>query len=691
MFKKILVANRGEIALRIICTCRRMGIGTVAVFSKADSSSLHVKEADESFYIGDSIPAKSYLRIEKLLDAAKEKGCEAIHPGYGFLSENSEFARNCSDEGIIFIGPSAEAIELMGEKDMAKREMEKAGIPVVPGYYGEKQTKQFLFKEGEKIGYPLIIKSVHGGGGKGMRVVQKKEDFSNALVSVENESRKSFGESRVMLECFIKLPRHIEFQIIGDQHGNIVHLFERDCSLQRRHQKIVEESPSLFIDNKIRELMSDAAVKAAKAVKYTGAGTVEFILGDDNRFYFMEMNTRLQVEHPVTEMITRLDLVELQLRIAAGENLQLTQSKINKRGHAIEARIYAENPSMGFLPSTGELNKLSIPEAFKSKQSQFHCADGLSSSSLRIDIGVKEGDHIGTNYDPMIAKMIVHADTRKNAIIAMRNALAQTAILGVETNLGFLQSIFHDEDFKESQQNTLFVESRLDSLVEKENISRDWLFWVSAISCLLEDLAQAENNILNSLDPTSPWNFKNSWRTGVNEPFRVHLKNHKGEVKEIKISANVNSFQILNANKKISVSVSQIGNLLKLNWDEHKSDFGSKVLVLHHESRLVAVHSHGRETFRRVDPLYFKKKEENQELKLFAPMPGNLLRVIVKPGEYVNRGQQLLVLEAMKMEHTILAPSDCIVLKILFNQGDLVQNGSELIEFTPLKNTDEKT
>ena len=686
MFKKILIANRGEIALRIIGTCRRMGIRTVAVFSEIDSCALHVQEADESFFIGESAPEKSYLRIDKMLDAAKEKGCEAIHPGYGFLSENAEFAKQFSASGIIFVGPTAEVIELMGEKDKAKGLAESVGVPVVPGYFGEKQSKQFLLKEADKIGYPLMIKAVLGGGGKGMRLVQKKEDFVKSLESVENEARKAFGDSRVMLECFVKQPRHIEFQILGDQHGNIVHLFERDCSLQRRHQKIVEESPSLFIDDKIREQMADAAVTVAKAVKYIGAGTIEFILGDDHRFYFMEMNTRLQVEHPVTEMITKLDIVELQLRIAAGEKLNLTQSKINKSGHAIEARICAENPAAGFLPSTGELQKIAIPEAIKLEEVQSQGDYGVSSSSLRIDTGVGEGDYVSINYDPLISKMIVHADTRKNAIKAMRNALEQTAVIGLETNLALLQSIFLNGDFEESQQDTLFVESNLDSLLGQEKFSTEWISWAVAVYCFIEDSAKVENRAQNSSDSTSPWDINSSWRAGGNETYPVHLKNQKGEVTEIRIATKENSFQILNANKTIPLSVSQIGNFLELNWSEgDKNVFGSKLLVLHHESQLVAVHKHGREFFRRVDQLYFEKQEENQELRLSAPMPGKVIRVFVEAGERVSRGQHLLVVEAMKMEHAILSPSDGVVGKVLFNKGDLVQNGSELIEFTQLK------
>ena len=687
MFKKILIANRGEIALRIIGTCRRMGIGTVAVFSEADSDALHVKEADEECFIGEAAPTKSYLIIDKILDTAKEKGCEAIHPGYGFLSENAQFARRCSGSGITFIGPSAEAIELMGEKDRAKDVMLKAGVPVIPGYYGEEQSKQFLLKEADKIGYPLMVKAVFGGGGKGMRVVQKKEEFEFALTSVENEATKAFGKSRVMLESFIKKSRHIEFQVLGDQYGNIVHLFERDCSVQRRHQKIVEESPSLFIDNQLRDKIADAAVIAAKSVKYTGAGTVEFIIGDDNRFYFMEMNTRLQVEHPITEMITGIDLVECQLQIAAGGKLNLKQSKINKSGHAIEARIYAENPAGGFLPSTGELHKLAIPEAGKSVKNLTYGFNNLSPPILRIDTGVKEGDQISIDYDPLIAKLIVHADTRKNTIIAMLKALSETAVIGVDTNLGFLQSIFLDGDFKESQQDTLFIESNLDSLLEQEKYSAEWVCWTVAVYCFIEDSANAEKNALNSSDPSSPWNSKSSWRALRYDPYRVHLRNHKGELSEIRIVVKGDSFYILNSNKQIYVTVSQTGSLLELKWSEgDEYGFGEKLLVLHHESQLVAVHKNGREFFRRVDTLQFEKQEENQELRLFAPMPGNVIRILVTAGERVSQGQQLLVIEAMKMEHAILAPTDGFVVKVLFKQGDLVQNGSELIEFTQLKN-----
>ena len=365
MFDKILIANRGEIACRIIRTCRGMGVRTVAVFSNADANALHVQLANEACHIGESAPAESYLRIENLLYAAKKHFAQAIHPGYGFLSENAEFAQQCSQSGIVFIGPSVEAIEQMGAKDQAKRVMESVGVPVVPGYKGHEQNPDFLHAEAEKIGYPIMIKAVLGGGGKGMRVVLRQKDFPDALESVRSEAQNAFGDDRVLIECFVSGPRHIEFQIFGDMHGNVIHLFERDCSLQRRHQKIVEESPSPFLDEKLRSKMAVAAVSAAKAIKYTGAGTVEFIVGENRKFFFMEMNTRLQVEHPVTEMITGLDLVEWQLRIATGEKLPLSQKSVKQKGHAIETRIYAENPEIGFLPSIGVLQGVVFPDNVK--------------------------------------------------------------------------------------------------------------------------------------------------------------------------------------------------------------------------------------------------------------------------------------------------------------------------------------
>ena len=474
MFDKVLIANRGEIACRINRTCHKMGIRTVAVYSAVDDSSYHVKIADEACQIGEAPPAESYLQIKKLLNAAKKYGAQAIHPGYGFLAENAKFAHQCAQSGIVFIGPSVATIEQMGAKDKAKSLMENAGVPVVPGYIGDEQSSATLYSEAEKIGYPLMIKAVLSGGGKGLRLVQKKEDFSAALESVRNESRQAFADERVLLECLVSSPRHIEFQIFGDQYGNVIHLYDRDCSLQRRHQKIIEESPSPFLDQNLRLQMASAAVAAAKAVKYVGAGTVEFIVGDDREFFFIEMNTRLQVEHPVTELITGLDLVEWQLRIAAGEKIPLNQDEVRLTGHAIEARIYAENPDSGFLPSYGTLQCLVFPDLFQ-KNNKDNDGTSQSWSSIRIDTGVQVGGEISIHYDPMIAKLIVHSDSRIHAIDAMKSALAQSGVIGVVTNLGFLQTIIQHSDFAACEIDTLFVESNLESLLSEKDVTADWV------------------------------------------------------------------------------------------------------------------------------------------------------------------------------------------------------------------------
>ena len=684
MFEKILIANRGEIACRIIRTCRRMGIRTVAVYSEADAGALHVQLADEACCIGKSAPAESYLRIVNVLDAAKKHDAQAIHPGYGFLSENAEFARQCSKSRIVFIGPSAEAIEQMGAKDQAKCVMENAGVPVVPGYKGAEQSPEFLHAEAEKIGYPLMIKAVLGGGGKGMRVVRKQTDFTEALESARNEARNAFGDDLVLLECFVSGPRHIEFQIFGDQHGNVIHLFERDCSLQRRHQKIIEESPSPFLDDELRSSMAEAAVAAAKAVKYTGAGTVEFIVGDDRGFFFMEMNTRLQVEHPVTEMISGLDLVEWQLRVAADEKLPLTQHEVNQTGHAIEARIYAENPETGFLPSIGTLQRLALPETFqkiKNKEDN----NSQSWSSIRIDSGVEQGGEISIHYDPLIAKLVVHADSRKQAIRTMQTALAQSGVLGVETNLGFLQSILQHPYFDAGKMDTLFVDSNLESLLVENQDSVDWVCWGTAIACLLEDYAESETKAQESMEPCSPWNSLNNWRTGFPEPHRVQLRNQQGTETEVMIIKENNSFRILNETEGILVKVSRHGDLLDLSWNtKGLEEFGHHLLVLMNDVHVLTVHEKGRNYFTRLDPLAFEQSEELRDSRLSAPMPGNIIRVLVQAGDKVISGQPLLVMEAMKMEHTINAPADGIVEQVFFQTGDLVQNDAELIKFSLL-------
>ncbi|HET7922818.1 MAG TPA: acetyl-CoA carboxylase biotin carboxylase subunit, partial [Gammaproteobacteria bacterium] len=449
MFKKILIANRGEIACRVIRTCRRLGVATVAVYSVADRYALHVQQADEAVFIGPAPAAESYLDMERILAAAKQTGAEAIHPGYGFLSENSEFARRCRKAGIVFIGPSPESMDAMASKSAAKALMEKAGVLVTPGYHGDDQSPKTLEAEAKKIGFPLMIKATAGGGGKGMRIVRAAKDFKDALDGAKRESKGAFGDYHVLLEKYIEHPRHIEFQVFGDARGNVVHLFERECTLQRRFQKVVEETPSPFLDEATRAKMGEAAVAAAKAVKYVNAGTIEFIVGADKAFHFMEMNTRLQVEHPITEEITGLDLVEWQLRVACGEKLPLSQNQIASRGHAIEVRLYAENAAKGFLPVTGHIDKFATPSA----------------SYVRVDTGVRSGDDISIFYDPMIAKISVSGTGRSEAIARLQTTLAETAVFGLVTNLPLLRGIARHPGFAAGKFDTGFIERELDALL----------------------------------------------------------------------------------------------------------------------------------------------------------------------------------------------------------------------------------
>ena len=640
---------------------------------------MHVRMADESICVGPASAQSSYLNVPAIITAATLTNADGIHPGYGFLSENAEFARRCSQSGIVFIGPSAEAIEQMGAKDQAKCVMENAGIPIVYGYKGAEQSPEFLNAEAEKIGYPLVIKAVLGGGGKGMRVVRKQTDFSEALESARNEARNAFGDDRILLECFISGPRHIEFQIFGDQHGNVIHLFERDCSLQRRHQKIIEESPSPFLDDELRSSMAEAAVAAAKAVKYTGAGTVEFIVGDDRVFFFMEMNTRLQVEHPVTEMISGLDLVEWQLRVAAGEKLPLTQHEVNQTGHAIEARIYAENPETGFLPSIGTLHCLAFPDIFH-KVKKIEDNNSQSWSSIRIDSGVEQGGEISIHYDPLIAKLVVHADSRKQAIRTMQTALAQSGVLGVETNLGFLQSILQHPYFDTGKMDTLFVDSNLESLLEENQDSVDWVCWGAAIACLLEDYAESETKAWESIEPCSPWNSLNNWRASFPEPHRVQLRNQQGTETEVMIIKENNSFRILNETEGILVTVSRHGDLLDLSWNTNGlEESGHHLLVLMNDLQVLTVHEKGRNYFTRLDPLAYEQSEEVSDFRLSAPMPGNVIRVLVKAGDEVSSGQPLLVMEAMKMESEVKSPQAGVVQAVYVKEGTTVQTGDALL------------
>ena len=498
MIKKILIANRGEIAVRIIKACQEIGVKTVAVYSEVDSKSPHVLLADESINLGDPTPSESYLNIPKIINHAQNIGAEAIHPGYGFLAENPDFAKACHDTEIKFIGPPADVIRHMGDKIGAKTTMENAGVPVIPGYHGVKQDISTLVKEGEKIGFPLLVKATAGGGGKGMRIVQKSNELEQAIESAKRESKSAFGNDSVFLEQYIDKPRHIEFQILADEHGNVIHLFERECSVQRRHQKIIEETPSPVMTKQLREKMGKAAVTAATAAGYTNAGTIEFMVDGDLNFYFMEMNTRLQVEHPITEATTGIDLVKWQLRIASGEQLTLHQQDISQRGHAMECRIYAEDPTNGFLPSVGTLTDVEFPNG----------------PNIRNDSGIETGLEVSPYYDPMLAKLVVSAENRHECINKMLWALSHYIVLGVTTNVSFLKKVIEHEEFKKGNITTHFINDYFkDSLVTKEGLPLDAIIALAVYDSM--HTKRQEVVRYKEADPHSPWKYVGRWRIGV--------------------------------------------------------------------------------------------------------------------------------------------------------------------------------
>ena len=625
MFRSLLIANRGEIACRVIRTARRMGLRTIAVYSDADANALHVKMADEAVHIGPAPVRESYLRADAILAAARQTGAEAIHPGYGFLSENAEFAEACAAAGIIFVGPPASAIRAMGLKDRAKALMAKAGVAVVPGYLGDDQSAKHLASEAGKIGYPVLIKAVAGGGGKGMRRVDDAKDFAAALEGAQREGQSSFGDARVLIEKYITRPRHIEMQVFGDSHGNVVHLFERDCSLQRRHQKVIEEATAPGMPEAMRKAMGEAAVKAAKAVGYVGAGTIEFIADASeglkaDRFWFMEMNTRLQVEHPVTEAITGYDLVEWQLRVASGEKLPATQSDIHAKGHAVEARLYAEDPQKGFLPSIGTLERLSIPEG-----------------EVRVDTGVREGDTISPFYDPMIAKVIAYAGTREAAIAKLADALSASQIAGLRTNNAFLIRCLRHPDFIAGNIDTGFIGRHESDLVPALQISKDVLS--AAAGQVLREYAGPSDD---------PWSMQDSFR----------LAGFAEQAAEFVVD-----------DKRVAVPYTQT------HADTVRLSNGD-----------IAVMEHG-ETFtvRPYDPFIAAESAGAASDRVTTPMPGKIIQLLVKPGEAVKKGQPLAVLEAMKMEHTLSAPADAKVASVEVSQGDQVNDGAIVVRFETAK------
>lgn len=667
MFKRILIANRGEIACRVIETARRLGIETVAVYSDADAKAMHVDLADYAVRLGPAPARESYLRGELILQAAKETGAEAIHPGYGFLSENADFADACDKAGIVFIGPPADAIRAMGSKSEAKALMGKAGVPLTPGYHGADQDPAHLKAEADRIGYPVLIKASAGGGGKGMRLVERTEDFDESLASCRREASASFGDDRVLVERFVTRPRHIEMQVFADSHGNAVHLFERDCSIQRRHQKVVEEATAPGMPEELRQRMGEAAVAAAKAVGYRGAGTVEFIAetrpdGTPGDFFFMEMNTRLQVEHPVTELVTGQDLVEWQLRVAAGETLPMDQSEIFAFGHAMEVRLYAEDPDGGFLPSIGTLNRLRFPDG----------------NDIRVDTGVREGDEVSPHYDPMIAKLIAFGDDRMEAIRKLIAALRATEAAGITTNRDFLIRVLADKDFQDGTLDTGFIAAREAALLPGRARADESVLIAAALAVLDGEAQSARRRASAAGDPHSPWAMATGWRLNDSGPVDLRFRDFEGERS---VSARFDS-----GHWRCRVEGGDPIEALLLGWD---SD-GLRVRIGGTLKRFGLDRTGERFTLfspshtyvlDRIDPLAAATGADQSDHALTAPMPGKVTAVFVQKGDAVKAGTSLMILEAMKMEHTIKAPADGVIETLPYAEGDQVGDGAVLVTF----------
>jgi 3-methylcrotonyl-CoA carboxylase alpha subunit len=665
MFDKILIANRGEIACRVARTSRRLGIRTVAVYSEADAGALHVAACDEAYLIGPPAARASYLRADRIIDVALACGAQAIHPGYGFLSENADFAHACAQAEIVFVGPSASAIRAMGSKSAAKDIMAKAGVALVPGYHGDAQDPDTLAREAHEIGYPLLVKASAGGGGRGMRVVETVGQLKEAVAGARREAASSFGDDRLLLEKYLMGGRHIEVQVFADSHGNVIHLFERDCSVQRRHQKVLEEAPAPAMSAAQRNQMGAAAMAAARAVGYVNAGTVEFMVDRTGNFYFMEMNTRLQVEHAVTEMITGLDLVEWQLRVAAGEPLPLTQKQLAITGHAIEARIYAEDPERGFLPAAGRIAYLRFPQ---------------TTAQVRVDSGVQEGDEVGVHYDPMIAKLICWDVDRAAAVWRLRTALAECQVAGLTTNLALLSAVSAHPAFATADRNPGLLDTGLLERYRVELIpvgaaAPDRVFAVAVLFELMrideEALAAAEA----SGDRWSPWNLRDGWR--------LNQDNH-------------HTFVFLDGARQVPVTAHYRGNGLQLELPAatllaraERAANGGLVAELGSERVHATVVRSGSEltvftgglTYR----LHIREFEAVQDAeaggRLTAPMPGSVIEVLVQEGEAVEQGRALMIIEAMKMEHTIVAPMAGRVARVRFSAGEQVKEGDQLIAF----------
>jgi 3-methylcrotonyl-CoA carboxylase alpha subunit len=666
MFTKILIANRGEIACRVIKTARKMGILTVAVYSDADADSLHVNMADEAIHIGGSPSRESYLLSEIVIEAAKRTGAQAIHPGYGFLSENAEFCRMCTKEGITFIGPPVAAIEAMGSKSAAKNIMEKAQVPLVPGYHGDDQSEAVIKKAADDMGYPVLLKATAGGGGKGMRQVWHENEFAEGFAAAKREAKSSFGDDRMLVEKYLTQPRHVEIQVFCDNHQNAVYLFERDCSVQRRHQKVIEEAPAFSMSEELRTQMGESAIKSAQAIGYQGAGTVEFLLDVDGSFYFMEMNTRLQVEHPVTELITGQDLVEWQLRVAAGEVLPKAQHELKINGHAFEARIYAEDPNNDFLPATGTLDFLQPP---------------VESEFIRVDTGVRQGDEVSVFYDPMIAKLIVWDESREKALQRLAKALSEYRISGVTTNIDFLYNLATCAPFVNADIDTSFIEKNQAVIFHDNEQSLAGKLPMAALYLVLSQAQQAQAKAAKTNDPFSPWNMTNAWR--LNEANIHHMVlAHNGTEYPIIVEQKrqgSGSYYLISVDGQTVDCQGRIENeTLYASIDGYRSH----ATIAKNANQISLFHQNGVFNFIHILPDCGDNSADDNHGGLLAPMNGTMVSVLIKAGDNVIANQPLMIMEAMKMEHTIRAPSNGVVDALYYKDGDMVDGGAELIAFT---------
>ena len=665
MINKLLIANRGEIACRVIKTANAQGIKTVAVYSDADKNALHVQMADEAVYLGPSPSKESYLRGELIIEKAKELGVDAIHPGYGFLSENAEFANLCAKNNIIFVGPPASAIEAMGSKSAAKHIMEKAGVPLVPGYHGDDQSEAVLKGAADEMGYPVLLKAAAGGGGKGMRQVWSEKEFSQALNAAKRESMASFGDDHMLVEKYLTRPRHVEIQVFCDTHGNGVYLFERDCSVQRRHQKIIEEAPAPNMSQSVREKMGEAAILAAKAINYVGAGTVEFLLDEDDSFYFMEMNTRLQVEHPVTEMITREDLVHWQLTIAEGKPLPKQQNELTLTGHAFEARIYAEDPNNEFLPSTGTLRLLRTPK---------------ENDVVRVDTGVVEGDEVSVFYDPMIAKLVVWGENREIALKRLISALGDYYIDGVSTNIDFLKRVATHPAFVAAELTTTFVEKHHDSLFSAT--SEDAASDDTQVNIPVMALLSLLNRKVSRSDKTpSVWSTVGAWRANANHTEILTLLCNQEEVHvgvKHQRHGTEDAWELSVGDNSYNVKGKLVDSALHATINGYKSTFtysdNDGVFTLFNKD------THAK--FSLISASLGDDNDDNGDANFSAPMNGTIVAHLVEKGVLVKKGEPILVMEAMKMEHSIIAPHDGAVEEFFFNPGELVDGGATLLSFS---------